>query len=174
MQMERKNVALAGKNLHARVIHISTDYVFDGAKNTPYNETDLPRPLSVYGRSKRAGEEAVQEINGNYTIIRISRLYGQHKSNFVTKILHLGLEKHVVSVVTDNLEALPMPQILSMLSGMFFRLIFMAFITLRMMAFVLGMSGQGKSLDCQIYRYLSNPLRQKTLNAQPRYLKTPH
>lgn len=97
-----KNVALAGKNLHARVIHISTDYVFDGAKNTPYNETDLPRPLSVYGRSKRAGEEAVQEINGNYTIIRISRLYGQHKSNFVTKILHLGLEKHVVSVVTDQ------------------------------------------------------------------------
>lgn len=97
-----KNVALAGKNLHARVIHISTDYVFDGAKNTPYNETDPPHPLSVYGKSKRAGEEAVQEINGNYTIIRISRLYGPHKSNFVTKILHIGLEKHAVSAVTDQ------------------------------------------------------------------------
>ncbi|MCF6147926.1 MAG: dTDP-4-dehydrorhamnose reductase [Candidatus Kuenenia sp.] len=97
-----KNVAQAGKNINAKVIHISTDYVFDGMKNTPYIETDQTHPLSVYGKSKLAGESAVQEINGNYAIVRISRLYGVHRSNFVTKILALGAEKRSVSVVTDQ------------------------------------------------------------------------
>ncbi|MBM4054370.1 MAG: dTDP-4-dehydrorhamnose reductase [Planctomycetes bacterium] len=97
-----KNIAQAGKNINAKVIHISTDYVFDGEKNTPYTETDPTRPLSVYGKSKLAGEIAVQEINGNYAIVRTSRLYGPRRSNFVTKILNIGIEKRSVSAVIDQ------------------------------------------------------------------------
>ncbi len=97
-----KNVALAGKQTGAKVIHISTDYVFDGMKNEPYLETDKPHPLSVYGKSKLEGEIAVQEINGNYVIIRTAWLFGPYRKNFVTAILELGKKNRSVSVVTDQ------------------------------------------------------------------------
>lgn len=97
-----KNIALAGKEEGAKVIHISTDYVFDGTKNEPYLETDQPNPLSVYGKSKLGGELAIQEISDNYAIIRTAWLYGPYKKNFVTTMLTLGRENHSVSVVTDQ------------------------------------------------------------------------
>ena len=97
-----KNVALAGKQTGAKVIHISTDYVFDGMKNEPYLETDKPHPLSVYGKSKFEGEIAVQEIGGNYVIIRTAWLFGPYRKNFVTTILELGRKNRSVSVVTDQ------------------------------------------------------------------------
>ena len=97
-----RNVALAGKQTGAKVIHISTDYVFDGMKNEPYLETDKPHPLSVYGKSKLEGELAVQEINGNCVIIRTAWLFGPFRKNFVTAILELGRKNRSVSVVTDQ------------------------------------------------------------------------
>jgi len=97
-----RNVALAGKQTGAKVIHISTDYVFDGMKNEPYLETDKPHPLSVYGKSKLEGEIAVQEINGNCVIIRTAWLFGPYRNNFVTTMLELGRENRSVSVVTDQ------------------------------------------------------------------------
>ena len=97
-----RNVALAGKLTGARVIHISTDYVFDGMKNEPYLETDTPNPISVYGKSKLEGELAVQEIGGNYVIIRTAWLFGPYRNNFVTTLLELGRKNRSVSVVTDQ------------------------------------------------------------------------
>lgn len=97
-----RNVALAGKQTGTKVIHISTDYVFDGMKNEPYLETDKPHPLSVYGKSKLEGELAVQEIKGNCVIIRTAWLFGPYRKNFVTTILELGRKNRSVSVVTDQ------------------------------------------------------------------------
>ena len=97
-----KNVALAGKQTGSKVVHISTDYVFDGIKDEPYIETDKPNPISIYGKSKLEGERAVQETCGNYIIIRTAWLYGPYRKNFVTTILDLGKKNHSVSVVTDQ------------------------------------------------------------------------
>ena len=97
-----RNVALAGKQTGAKVIHISTDYVFDGSKNKPYIETDKPHPISVYGKSKLEGELAVQEISSNYVIVRTAWLFGPYRKNFVITILDLGRKKRSVSVVTDQ------------------------------------------------------------------------
>ncbi len=97
-----KNIAQAGKESGARVIHISTDYVFDGTRNEPYSETDQPNPLSVYGKSKLEGELAIQEISDTYAIIRTAWLYGPYKKNFVTTVLDLGRKNRSVSVVTDQ------------------------------------------------------------------------
>ncbi|MBI2470334.1 MAG: dTDP-4-dehydrorhamnose reductase [Planctomycetes bacterium] len=97
-----RNVALAGKQRGAKVIHISTDYVFDGMKNAPYLETDKPNPISVYGKSKLEGELAVQEMGGNYVIIRTAWLFGPYRNNFVTTMLELGRKNRSVSVVTDQ------------------------------------------------------------------------
>ena len=97
-----KNVASAGKETGAKIIHISTDYVFDGTKNESYIETDKPNPLSIYGKSKLEGELAIQEISDNYAIIRTAWLYGLYKKNFVTTMLNLGRKNRSVSVVTDQ------------------------------------------------------------------------
>lgn len=97
-----RNVALAGKETGAQVIHISTDYVFDGTKGESYSETDKPNPLSVYGKSKLEGELAVQEMGDNYAIVRTAWLYGPYRRNFVTTMLDLGRKNRSVSVVTDQ------------------------------------------------------------------------
>ena len=97
-----RNVALAGKQTGTKVIHVSTDYVFDGMKNEPYIETDKPHPISVYGKSKLEGELVVQEIGGNYVIIRTAWLFGPFRKNFVTAMLELGRKNRSVSIVTDQ------------------------------------------------------------------------
>jgi dTDP-4-dehydrorhamnose reductase len=97
-----KNIALAGRALGVKVIHISTDYVFDGTKNGHYEETDEPNPLSIYGKSKLKGELAVQEITDDYAIIRTAWLFGPYRRNFVTAILDLGEKNGTISVVTDQ------------------------------------------------------------------------
>jgi len=74
-----RNVAQAGKDAGAKIIHISTDYVFDGTKNKPYVETDKPNPVSIYGKSKLEGELAIQELTNNYAIIRTAWLFGSHR-----------------------------------------------------------------------------------------------
>jgi dTDP-4-dehydrorhamnose reductase len=84
------------------LIHVSTDYVFDGARGSAYVESDPIGPLSVYGRTKAAGEEAVRETLDNHLILRTSWLYGSGGRNFVTTILRLAAEKETIRVVADQ------------------------------------------------------------------------
>lgn len=83
------------------LIHISTDFVFDGRKKTPYKEDDKPNPLSVYGKSKQAGEERVLQYNDNL-IIRTSWLYSSYGNNFVKKIIQLSHQEETIRVVNDQ------------------------------------------------------------------------
>ena len=69
------------------LIHISTDYVFDGTLDRPYTPSDTPNPLNAYGASKLAGEQAIQAVGGTYSIVRTSWLYSQYGNNFYTKLL---------------------------------------------------------------------------------------
>ncbi len=92
------NVAQAAE----RVVYISTDYVFAGAKDGPYVESDPVEPLSVYGASKAAGERATAEANPNHLIVRSSWLFGRGGKNFVETILALGRERDELRVVDDQ------------------------------------------------------------------------
>ncbi len=84
------------------LIHISTDYVFDGSKNTPYKETDTTSPLGVYGKTKRLGEKAIEKLCKEYIILRTSWLYSSYGNNFAKKICALSAEKDDVRVVVDQ------------------------------------------------------------------------
>jgi dTDP-4-dehydrorhamnose reductase len=84
------------------LIHISTDFVFDGEKRGPYHETDQVSPLNVYGKSKAAGEIAVRERLQEHIILRTAWVYGVHGNNFVKTMLRLGREREVVHVVDDQ------------------------------------------------------------------------
>ena len=83
-------VASAAAEAGAKVLYVSTDYVFDGSKGSPYVETDPPAPLSVYGRSKLAGEEATVKANSRSFVVRSSGLFGIRGPNFVVTMLRLG------------------------------------------------------------------------------------
>ena len=88
----------------ALLIHISTDYVFDGKNNRPYQENDLTNPLSIYGETKLAGEQAISSICSNYLILRTAWVYGSGgKSNFVKTMLRLGAQKSELKVVSDQI-----------------------------------------------------------------------
>jgi dTDP-4-dehydrorhamnose reductase len=86
----------------ARLIHLSTDYVFDGTSPVPYSEETPPRPLNVYGESKFLGERAIQEAGGNHLILRTAWLYGRHGKNFVDTILRLSSQQEEIRVVNDQ------------------------------------------------------------------------
>lgn len=94
-------LALVSKEINAKFIHISTDYVFDGESKQPYWEMDTPAPLSVYGKSKLLGEKLVQEVGGKYFILRTSWLYGDGH-NFVRTMLQLAKEGKEIRVVDDQ------------------------------------------------------------------------
>ncbi|MGD2185599.1 MAG: dTDP-4-dehydrorhamnose reductase [Desulfobacterales bacterium] len=88
---------------HGRVLmHISTDYVFDGTKGQPYQESDPIAPLGIYGQSKAQGETAIRRVLKNHIIVRTSWLYGVYGTNFVKTILKLGNEKTDLRVVADQ------------------------------------------------------------------------
>lgn len=89
----------------ALVVHFSTDYVFDGAKQGAYNESDAPNPLSVYGRTKLLGERALAETGARCLIFRTSWVYGAHGGNFVKTMLKLAAERTSLSVVADQFGA---------------------------------------------------------------------
>ena len=99
------NLAKAAAKHHAFLVHVSTDYVFDGLSNRPYTELDTPRPMSVYGSSKLAGEEAMRESGCQGVIIRTSWLYSEYGHNFVKTMLKLGAERESLSVVYDQIGA---------------------------------------------------------------------
>ncbi len=98
-----KIMAEAAEKIKAKFLHISTDYVFDGRKNTPYLETDLTNPLGVYGQSKLRGEEEIKTVNSQAIILRTAWVYGSYgKSNFVKTMLRLGKEREELKVVVDQ------------------------------------------------------------------------
>ncbi|MCA2643259.1 MULTISPECIES: dTDP-4-dehydrorhamnose reductase [unclassified Microcystis] len=98
-----KIMAESAEKIKAKFLHISTDYVFDGRKNTPYLETDLTNPLGVYGQSKLRGEEEIKTVNSQAIILRTAWVYGSYgKSNFVKTMLRLGKEREELKVVVDQ------------------------------------------------------------------------
>jgi dTDP-4-dehydrorhamnose reductase len=96
------HLAAACAALGVALIHVSTDYVFDGTQKEPYVESDPISPLGVYGQSKAAGEEAVRKILPAHIMIRTAWLYGVHGNNFVKTMLRLGHEKEIIRVVSDQ------------------------------------------------------------------------
>lgn len=96
------HLAMATRTIGARLVQVSTDYVFDGSKGAPYQEDDAPHPINVYGESKLAGEmNAV--FNPDHLIVRTQWLYGLHGKNFVETMLRLGAERDELSVVDDQI-----------------------------------------------------------------------
>jgi dTDP-4-dehydrorhamnose reductase len=96
------NVAAAAAKVEARDVQVSTDYVFDGVKAAPYVESDQPAPLSAYGRTKLAGEEAVAAANKRHFIVRSAGLFGIGGRNFVDTMLRLSEAQSEVTVVRDQ------------------------------------------------------------------------
>lgn len=98
-------LAEEAKKLDALLIHYSTDYVFNGSKTSPYVESDTPDPQSVYGKTKLAGEQAIQAVGGKYIVLRTSWVYGVHGGNFVKTILRLAKERSELRIVADQYGA---------------------------------------------------------------------
>lgn len=97
-----RNLAVVCNELNIPLVHISTDYIFDGTGSVPYKESDQPNPQSVYGKSKLLGEQQVRELTDKHYIIRTSWLYGRHGRNFVDTMLRLAREQDEISVVNDQ------------------------------------------------------------------------
>ncbi len=98
-----KNIAMLCLKYNIILIHISTDFVFDGQHRTPYSETDAPNPLSVYGASKLQGERNIQDVMENYFIVRTSWLYSEYGKNFMKTMLKLSETRDQISVVSDQI-----------------------------------------------------------------------
>jgi dTDP-4-dehydrorhamnose reductase len=124
-----QQMAESAQQLGAPLIHISTDYVFDGCKNTPYVETDATNPVSVYGKSKLAGEAEIAQVHEQqpdfrYAILRTAWVYGAYgKGNFVKTMLRLGAEREELRVVADQVGtptwAAEIAQAIAVLSSQF-------------------------------------------------------
>ncbi len=97
-----KYIAAAAKKCGARLIHISTDFVFDGNSNKPYTEKDRTNPLSAYGRTKHEGERNIQNYCDSYLIVRTSWLFGHNGINFAAKMLELAEHNKELSIVTEE------------------------------------------------------------------------
>jgi dTDP-4-dehydrorhamnose reductase len=97
-----KNIALACRPTGIKIVHFSTDYVFDGTKDTPYREEDVCRPLNVYGEAKLAGEKNLQRYSEHFLLIRTAWLYGKQGKNFVKTIMDKAREVGRLEVVDDQ------------------------------------------------------------------------
>ena len=100
-----KNIALACRGKGIRIVHFSTDYIFDGRKETPYVEEDEPAPLNVYGASKLEGERFLQAFSDRWLLIRTAWLYGKNGKNFVKTILEKAAAVKTLDVVDDQIGA---------------------------------------------------------------------
>lgn len=98
-----ENVARACQKANAKMVYVSTDYVFPGTGDTPYETYSSTGPLSVYGKTKLAGELAVQQLLSRYFIVRSSWVFGKNGNNFVKTMLRLGKEREAVNVVCDQI-----------------------------------------------------------------------
>jgi dTDP-4-dehydrorhamnose reductase len=97
-----RNLAIAAEKVGAKLLHVSTDYVYNGTGNVPFKEYDIPQPVSVYGKTKLMGEQYVRECCSKYFIIRTSWLYGKFGDNFVYTIMNMAKEKENLYVVNDQ------------------------------------------------------------------------
>lgn len=97
-----RNVTVAATKMGAKLVYISTDYVFNGKAERPYTEFDVPDPINVYGKSKLVGEQYVASLFNKYFIVRTSWLYGRHGKNFVKTMLNVAKERSEVAVVNDQ------------------------------------------------------------------------
>ncbi|QRX63601.1 dTDP-4-dehydrorhamnose reductase [Dysgonomonadaceae bacterium zrk40] len=97
-----ENIARVAKQHGVKVIHLSTDFVFDGQSSVPYSEESEPHPLSVYGETKLKGEQLLQDEGGEWIILRTSWLYSEYGSNFVKTMLRLMRERELLNVVDDQ------------------------------------------------------------------------
>jgi dTDP-4-dehydrorhamnose reductase len=106
--MGARNLAIAARDINATVIHVSTDYVFDGAKRSPYEEGDVPNPLNVYGNTKLSGEHFVRSTSDKHFVLRTSAIYGKSPCrakgglNFIELMLKLARERGEVKVVDSE------------------------------------------------------------------------
>ncbi|MBD2201309.1 dTDP-4-dehydrorhamnose reductase [Calothrix sp. FACHB-1219] len=98
-------IAEAAKEIGAAMIHYSTDYVFDGKKNTAYTELDEPNPQNIYGKTKLAGEQAIASVGVPYLILRTSWVYSLRGKNFLLTMLRLAQEREEIKVVDDQIGA---------------------------------------------------------------------
>ena len=96
-------IAEEAKRLGAAIVHYSTDYVFDGEKNTPYTENDPPNPQNIYGKTKLAGEEAIASVGVDHLILRTSWVYGLRGKNFLLTMQRLAKEREEIRVVDDQI-----------------------------------------------------------------------
>jgi dTDP-4-dehydrorhamnose reductase len=98
-------MAEEAKKIGAILVHYSTDYVFDGTKRNPYVEEDPPNPLNAYGRTKLAGEQAIQQVNPPHLIFRTAWVYSTHGKNFLLTILRLASQREELRIVRDQIGA---------------------------------------------------------------------
>lgn len=98
-----KDLALTCKNNNVKLIHVSTDFVFDGLKSSPYNEEDKTNPIGVYGTSKLLGEEAILNSCKEFYIVRTAWLYSEHGNNFMKTMLRLAKNKEELNIVADQI-----------------------------------------------------------------------
>ena len=97
-------LAELASELQAAFVHYSTDYVFDGAKGKPYVGADAPNPLSIYGQSKLAGEQAISQVDNAYLTLRTSWVYSLRRESFVTKVLNWSRQHKVLRIVDDQVS----------------------------------------------------------------------
>ncbi|MPT35366.1 MAG: dTDP-4-dehydrorhamnose reductase, partial [Flavobacterium sp.] len=98
-----QNLAEACEKYNTVLIHISTDFVFDGEKSTPYTEEDIPNPKGVYGKTKLEGEQVIQTTWSKYYIVRTSWVYSEFGNNFMKTMLRLASERDTLNVVADQI-----------------------------------------------------------------------
>jgi dTDP-4-dehydrorhamnose reductase len=98
-------IAEEAKRLGSIMVHYSTDYVFNGSKQSPYVESDAPNPINVYGKTKLAGDQAIQSVGGDCLILRTSWVYGARGSNFLLTMLRLAQEQSELKIVDDQIGA---------------------------------------------------------------------
>jgi len=98
-------IAEEARKLGALLIHFSTDYIFDGTKDAPYTEDDPPHPINAYGRSKLAGERAIEQCGAEYLILRTSWIYATRGRNFLNTVLRLARERDELRIVADQIGA---------------------------------------------------------------------